>query len=61
MKKVDIDSHYRIIASIGEGTYSQVYKAVDQRTDTSVALKRVKIRKAEEGVPKEFIREVESL
>ena len=61
MKKVDIDSHYRIIAAIGEGTYSQVYKAVDQRTDTSVALKRVKIRKAEEGVPKEFIREVESL
>ena len=38
-----------------------MFRAVDIRTDKTVALKRVKIRKAEEGVPKEFIREVESL
>ena len=60
MKK-DIDSHYKILCSIGEGTYSTVFKAVDQRTNTIVALKRVKIRKAEEGLPKEFVREIESL
>ena len=61
MMKKDIDSHYRIITSIGEGTYSQVFKAIDQRTNREVALKRVKIRRAEEGLPKEFVREVESL
>ena len=60
MKK-DIDSHYQILGNIGEGTYSTVFKAVDQRTDQVVALKRVKIRKAEEGLPKEFVREIESL
>ena len=29
MKKIDIDNHYRIIETVGEGTYSQVFKAVD--------------------------------
>ena len=47
--------------SIGEGTYSSVFRAVDQRSNTVVALKKIKIRKAEEGIPKEFVREVESL
>ena len=60
-QKKDIDSHYRVIENIGEGTYSSVFKAIDQRNDRVVALKRVKIRKAEEGLPKEFVREVESL
>ena len=61
MMKKEIDSHYRIVGSIGEGAYSQVFKAIDQRTDKIVALKRVKIRKAEEGLPKEFVREIETL
>ena len=59
--KKDIDGNYRILKTIGEGTYSSVYKAVDQRINTIVALKRIKIRKAEEGIPKEFVREVEAL
>jgi serine/threonine protein kinase len=49
------------VQKIGEGTYGTVYKAVDQRTNTLVALKKVKIRKADDGLPKEFLREVESL
>ena len=57
----DIEGNYRILKSIGEGTYSSVYKAVDQRINKIVALKRVKIRRAEDGVPKEFVREVEAL
>ncbi len=60
MKK-DIESHYRIVGLVGEGTFSQVFKAVDQRNGQLVALKKVKIRKAEDGLPTEFIREVESL
>lgn len=63
MKKVktEIDGNYRIIKTIGEGTYSSVFKAIDQRSNKVVALKRVKIRKAEDGIPKEFVREVEAL
>ena len=59
--KTEIDGNFRIIKTIGQGTYSQVYKAIDQRTNTIVALKKVKIRKAEDGIPKEFVREVEAL
>jgi len=43
--------YYRILEKIGEGTYGTVYKAIDQRSDTIVALKKVKIRKAEDGLP----------
>mmetsp|Transcript_33757 Transcript_33757/g.41690 ORF Transcript_33757/g.41690 Transcript_33757/m.41690 type:complete len:82 (+) Transcript_33757:1-246(+) len=57
----DIDGNYRIVKAIGEGTYSTVYKAIDQRCNKVVALKRVKIRRVEDGVPKEFVREVEAL
>jgi cell cycle related kinase len=60
MKK-DFEGHYRIISQIGEGTFSQVFKAFDQKNGQLVALKRVKIRKAEDGLPADFIREVESL
>ena len=59
--KTEIDGNFRMIKTIGQGTYSQVYKAIDQRTNTIVALKKVKIRKAEDGIPKEFVREVEAL
>ena len=53
--------NFRILNQVGEGTFSQVFKAVDQKTDSLVALKKVKIRKAEEGLPQEFLREVETL
>ena len=50
-----------MVERVGEGTYGTVYKAIDQRMDMQVALKKVKIRKADDGLPKEFLREVESL
>jgi serine/threonine protein kinase len=59
--KDEMDYHYRLIEKIGEGTYGIVYKAVDQRNDTLVAFKKVMLRKAEDGLPKEFLREIESL
>jgi len=59
--KEDQDYYYRVMEKIGEGTYGTVHRGVDQRTGTLVALKRVKIRKTDDGLPKEFLREVESL
>ena len=38
-----------------------MFKAIDQSTGEYVALKRIKIRKTEDGVPKEFVREMEAL
>ena len=59
--KDSIDGNFRLVKTIGQGTYSSVYKAIDQRNNTVVALKRVKIRKAEDGIPKEFVREIEAV
>jgi serine/threonine protein kinase len=59
--KEEQDYYYRLVEKIGEGTYGTVFKTVDQRNGDIVALKKVKIRKADDGLPKEFLREVESL
>ena len=56
-----IEGDYRIVKKIGEGTYGTVYSAVCQRNAMPVAIKKVKIRKVEEGLPKELVREVESI
>lgn len=50
-----------MIAKVGAGTHSEVFKAVNQASGELVALKKILIRKTEDGMPKEFIREVESL
>jgi serine/threonine protein kinase len=56
-----IEGNYRIVKKIGEGTYGTVFLAVDQRSATKVAVKKVKIRKAEDGLPKELLREIETV
>lgn len=55
-----MEGNYRFVKQIGEGTYGTVFKAVDQRNGTKVAIKKVKIRKMEDGLPKELIWEIES-
>ncbi|CDW72478.1 cyclin-dependent kinase 1-like isoform 2 [Stylonychia lemnae] len=50
-----------MLEKAGEGTFGSVFKAIDQRTDSIVAFKKIKIRKADEGLPREFLREIESL
>lgn len=46
---------------LGEGTYGEVYKAVDRSTNTVVAMKRMKLDQEDEGVPSTAIREVSLL
>ena len=60
MNNQSIEGNYRLHNKIGEGTYGTVYMAVDLRTDKRYAIKKVKIRKMDEGLPKEFLREIES-
>ena len=61
MKNQIENGRYRIIEKAGEGTHSEVLKAVDQQTGELVALKKIRIRKTEDGMPIEFVREVHSL
>lgn len=43
---------------IGEGAFGVVYKALDKKTNESVALKKIKLTKEEEGIPSTTIREI---
>lgn len=46
---------------LGEGTYGTVYKAVDKQTQQIVALKKIKLEHADEGIPSTAIREISLL
>ena len=52
---------YKIIAKLGEGTYGEVYKVVDEYTNEILAMKKVKMEHDEEGVPGTAIREISLL
>ena len=58
--KSNVEGNYRVVDKIGEGTYGVVYKAVDQRVGDRVVIKKVKVRKPEDGLPKELVREIEA-
>ena len=46
---------------LGEGTYGTVYKARVRGTPDFVALKKIKVEAAEEGIPSTAIREISLL
>lgn len=52
---------YEIISQIGEGSYGQVYKAKDKKTNNFVALKKVRLEHESEGFPITAIREIKIL
>jgi len=49
------------LEKIGEGTYGQVYKAIDKRNNIQVALKRLIMHKESLGFPISCIREIKLL
>lgn len=58
LRNVDL---YEIISQIGEGSYGQVYKAKEKKTNTFVALKKVRLEHESEGFPITAIREIKIL
>ena len=46
---------------LGEGTYGIVYKCKDLMTDQTVALKKIRLEKEDDGVPSTAIREISLL
>ena len=46
---------------LGEGTYGVVYKAKNIETQEIVALKKIKLKKEDDGVPSTAIREISLL
>jgi serine/threonine protein kinase len=53
---------YDIKEKLGEGTYGEVYKAIDTENQRFIALKKMRLLEAEdEGVPATALREVSLL
>ena len=48
---------YQKLSKIGEGTYGVVYKAKDLQSNELVALKKIRLKPEEEGIPSTAIRE----
>lgn len=51
-------NRYERIQGLGEGTYGVVFKAKDKETGQIVALKRIRLENADEGIPATAIREI---
>jgi serine/threonine protein kinase len=54
-------AHYDRKEQIGEGTFGQVYKAICPSTGRIVALKKIRLSVASEGLPRTVIREIKIL
>lgn len=46
---------------LGEGTYGVVYKAINLETGETVAIKKIRLEKEDDGVPSTAIREISLL
>ena len=52
---------YKKLEKLGEGTYGVVYKAIHLETGDTVAIKKIRLEKEDDGVPSTAIREISLL
>lgn len=52
---------YKRLEKLGEGTYGVVYKAINLETGETVAIKKIRLEKEDDGVPSTAIREISLL
>jgi serine/threonine protein kinase len=53
-----IDETHDKLEKLGEGTYGVVYKCCDKATREIVAIKKIRLEHADEGIPSTAIREI---
>ena len=53
--------HYNIIGKVGEGAHGVVFKAKHLQSGEIVALKRVSLKRLEDGIPNTVLREIKAL
>lgn len=56
-----IEDAYEKLVPLGQGTYGEVFKAVDKATQEVVAIKKIKMENEKEGFPITAVREIKIL
>ena len=60
-KKQQIMEDYTILGRIGEGAHGIVMKGRHRKSNTIVALKKVLLKRLEDGIPETALREIKAL
>ncbi|KAI4800500.1 hypothetical protein KUCAC02_009642 [Chaenocephalus aceratus] len=61
LQEIENNEHYSILGRIGEGAHGIVFKAKHIETGETVALKKVALRRLEDGIPNQALREIKAL
>ena len=56
-----IEEQYDKLEKLGEGTYGVVHKCIEKKTGVTVAIKKIRLEHADEGIPSTAIREISLL